>query len=265
MGFALIKCAGEFSISRSTLSQPIIPVSPISPDSISGLSLWLTAGSGITTSGSLVTGWADQSGNGNDAYILNSGEEPVFVSSAINGLPAISFDGATQIMQIDDSSSLDIAALSVFIVTAKDGNGAGNDVIFIKNGDTTSDSAVYGLVAKSFQNWMASYDAGGGWSDKDSYFTINNNTNFHIIGYKIDNSTSFSFQDNSAPNNLSATGTIPTTDGSIQIGGYNQSFDNPSGEFFYGKIAEFIIYDNAISESNRLGLFSYLNNKYAIY
>jgi len=265
MGSAIIKCAGEFSISRSTLSAPIIPIPPIEPDAISGLILWLKANSGVTLDGSNVTGWADQSGNGNDAYVLNSGEEPEFASNIINGNPALSFNGTGQVLQIDDAASLDISALSVFIVCAKDGNGQQNDVLFIKNGNTENDQAVYGLVPYSSGNWKASYDDGDGWSDHDPGFSINNDNNFHIIGYHVNASSSYAFQDNLSPNNTNAAGTIPTTDGSLQIGGYNQSFGNPSGEFFYGKISEFILYNNVISQSDRTGLLSYLNNKYAIY
>ena len=265
MGSAILKCAGEFSISRSTFSAPIIPITPIEPDAIGGLVLWLKADAGVTLSGSNVTAWADQSGNGNNAYILNSGQEPYFQSNSINGNPSVNFDGQGQVMQINDSTSLDVTALSVFIVLLKEGNGRGNDVVFLKNGDTVGNSAIYGLVAYTSGGWVASYDIGVNWQDHNSGFSINNDNNPHIVGYNVNSSQSLSFQDQASPNNLGANGTIATSDGSLQIGGYNQSFNNPNGEFFNGRIAEFILYNNAISAENKNGLFSYLNNKYAIY
>lgn len=244
---------------------PYTPTNPINPDEISGLSLWLKSDTGITLDGSLVTNWSDQSGNGNDAYVLNSGEEPTYQTNVINGLPIVSFDGAIQVLQIDSSSSLNVSALSVFFVLAKDGNGSGNDIVFIKNGSIIDDPAVYGIVASSSSNWSASYNPGGGWTDHGSGFSINNDSNFHIIGYCVDVDNSFSFQDNASTNDLFATGTIQTTTGTLQIGGYNQSFENPDGEFFYGRIAEIIIYNNVISGSDRDGLMIYLNNRYEIY
>jgi hypothetical protein len=58
---------------------------------VAGLVLWLDAAKGITLSGSSVTAWADQSPSANNASEGRSALQPAIVSSAIHGLPAVSF------------------------------------------------------------------------------------------------------------------------------------------------------------------------------
>ena len=57
--------------------------------------LWLKADSGVTTSGSNVTTWADQSGSGNNVTPDQTSDGPVVLSNIINGLPVIRFNGST--------------------------------------------------------------------------------------------------------------------------------------------------------------------------
>jgi len=58
-----------------------------------GLMLWLKPDEGITLRGSSVSEWADQSGNGVDAEQDAEDKQPVLEENAINGLPALAFDG----------------------------------------------------------------------------------------------------------------------------------------------------------------------------
>lgn len=57
----------------------------------SGLKLWLKADVGVSTSGSNVTAWADQSGNGNNVAQATGAKQPTFNSSSANGLPTVVF------------------------------------------------------------------------------------------------------------------------------------------------------------------------------
>ena len=143
-----------------------------SPGNLSGLSLWLKADAGVTLSGSNVTAWADQSGNGNNAS-ANSGEEPTFASSFSNSKPAIEFSGISQVMQIADANSLDFLATSSFIVLKYLGQGTGNNIVYFKNADNGSpeDPAMYGLVATN--GGVVSFSQNvGGWSDHPTQIDI---------------------------------------------------------------------------------------------
>jgi hypothetical protein len=85
-----------------------------------GLALWLEADKGLATDGST---WADQSGNGHGATAV-TGEAPLFVPAAINGLPAAQFSGSSA-MSISGSLLTSQQFTIITVVTdasAYDGN-----------------------------------------------------------------------------------------------------------------------------------------------
>jgi len=75
----------------------------------SGLKLWLDASDGSTivsdTSGAIQQ-WSDKSGSGHHATQPTAVERPVLNSTALNGKPAVRFDGSNDGMVIADSLSL---------------------------------------------------------------------------------------------------------------------------------------------------------------
>jgi hypothetical protein len=86
------------------------------PTQISGIQLWLDGndpnGNGIApSSGASVATWVDKSGAGNNA---TSGTAPTFLSSAINNLGVVSFNGSTQFLNSTDLYSN--RSFSVFLI-----------------------------------------------------------------------------------------------------------------------------------------------------
>ena len=71
------------------------------PSSISDLEMWLKYETGITTSGSSVTAWADQTGNGHGLVQNTESEQPTLVGSAVR------FNGTDQDMNIDTDIAID--------------------------------------------------------------------------------------------------------------------------------------------------------------
>jgi hypothetical protein len=72
----------------TTLAVPTVPTS--------GLALWLKADAGV--SGSPVSQWSDQSGNGRYAIQGAGDSQPVLVAGALNGKPVVRFDGVNDFM-----------------------------------------------------------------------------------------------------------------------------------------------------------------------
>ena len=69
-------------------------VSTASPGDVSGLRLWLAAEAGVETNASGgVTNWLDQSGAGQHAVQGAETSQPQVVAGALNGKPALTFDG----------------------------------------------------------------------------------------------------------------------------------------------------------------------------
>ena len=84
-----------------------------------GLQLWLDASVGVTLDEQYVTGWADQSGNSNNAF-ANFGLEPTYMASDanLNNQPSLQFDGmnsrlefSTQVMP-DNFSEMTIFSVA---------------------------------------------------------------------------------------------------------------------------------------------------------
>ena len=75
---------------KSNLPVPILEAAP--GGIASNLKLWLKADEGITED-SLVSNWADQSVNSNDASQDTPTHQPTFVPDALNFNPAVNFDG----------------------------------------------------------------------------------------------------------------------------------------------------------------------------
>ena len=76
------------------------PTPPPGPP-LTGLKLWLDAGKDVTVSGSIVSAWGDQSGNGNDAtvYAVQPGSYvgPRLDTNVVNGLPGLNSFYATNV------------------------------------------------------------------------------------------------------------------------------------------------------------------------
>lgn len=99
--------------------------------------LWLKAdaGTSTTTNGSAVSSWTDQSGNGIVLGQATAAQQPSFVSSLMNGFPAVEFDNAASSGQNDyfttpDNSIFDNTnGYSFFTVTRMKGFSDAQSII----------------------------------------------------------------------------------------------------------------------------------------
>jgi hypothetical protein len=241
MGAVLIKCAGEFSISRGTLSAPVFP--PLPTEQI----LWLKADAGVTTSGSTVTAWADQSGKGNNAVPTST---PYFIANQLNSKPVIYFDGTGNrfVAPLDLPSN---TARSIFLVGKyTDTAGGQQGFINLANGASVDK----GYLFKSDGNDDSYWYVAGQIKFPDTYSVGNYNI------FTIEHYTSGSAD--VAINGEFVSGAVgcQTVDRVI-IG---SRFEGGS-EFADCRIAEIIIYSGILTSGSRNAVISTLNTKYAIY
>lgn len=110
-----------------------------------GLQLWLKADAGVTLNGSTVSKWVDQSGNGNHAIQLDAGRQPVLVSKALNGKPALRFDGFDDRLGLTGSKRM--SQISLFMVFRGDSGGNRYDPIGF--GDMDADGQIWGVDMQS--------------------------------------------------------------------------------------------------------------------
>ena len=92
----------------------------------------------MTSSGGLVLGWADQSGNGNDATQADSTVAPLLKANVINGLPALNFGSnalsANQFLQISDAGTAFTTNSFTFLVEARFADFASYRTLVCKTG-----------------------------------------------------------------------------------------------------------------------------------
>ena len=110
-----VNCGG-FTAPTSTGSYTIYWDGPGGVGNNLNIGLWLKADDLSGADGSVVTTWADASGNGNDAIQSTSGREPLFYStSSLNSMPIVRFDGSDDQMIVADADILDNSSgLSLF-------------------------------------------------------------------------------------------------------------------------------------------------------
>jgi hypothetical protein len=230
--------------------------------SLSGLSLWLKADAGVAIGGgNHVNTWADQSSNGNNA-VGPTMKKPVYVANGINGKPTMSFNGSTELFQINNSNSLDVTNCSIYIVLQRNGNGTGNEVTFMKNGNTLYDAGRYWQTAllNGENSNFAVYT--NDVLDRDSNTYLADGL-ARIMSFTFDGSTFNIYSNGIKTASYAQNGDINSSTGILQIGGYNASFN--AQEYFNGYISEFIIFNRALTDEENLSVTNYLNSKYAIY
>ena len=80
--------------------------------------LWLDAGYGVSHILGAVNTWADRSGNGNHAYLPLTVPlgTPNLQTGAVNGYPALQFDGVDDQLWVTDHASIDLTQWHFFLV-----------------------------------------------------------------------------------------------------------------------------------------------------
>jgi len=255
---------------------------PFSPANLSGLSLWLKSDAGVTTSGSSVTAWADQSGNGLNANgNVTDGVNPTFVSNVKNGEPVLRFGNNNDATVLRTAQTTFGNSGEFTIFTAHQYNETGNDwATLVQKGDGATEAGTTFEIAARFiasedptkssfgvmgvqegeegleYNWNFLYQepASTSWSILCGTQSIaNNSQTYHINGSLISSSSSVAG--------------INATNIAIGIGnGGSGSEPRPADHGgFKGDLAEVIFYNRALTTIERQQVEAYLNTKYAIY
>jgi prepilin-type N-terminal cleavage/methylation domain-containing protein/prepilin-type processing-associated H-X9-DG protein len=101
-GKAIIAFADGHGEITSNMPFPFIP----------GMQMWLKSDAGLVMNGNGVATWQDQSGNNRNFTQATAAQQPTVTQGAVNGLPALTFDGVDD--HIDMASSITWG--TVFIV-----------------------------------------------------------------------------------------------------------------------------------------------------
>jgi chitodextrinase len=215
-----------------------------------GLVLHLEADTGVASTGSTVTGWADQSSQGND--LVGAGD-PQLLNGALNGQPVIDFDGNGD--KLERTTTLNGlpaggADRTVYIVANYRGTGFGGFAYGTGFGPPNTCNQTFGLVVNlqgrlTVQGWCDDFDSGNagtgqGWLVQSALISAGEMSHF-LNGNLID----------------------------TQVHSYNTVLSNlvlgaeiDNDPFIDLQVAAVIVYDRALNAAEQTEVQDYLQTKY---
>lgn len=244
-----------------------IPRTP-SDISASNLKLWLDAADAATvytdtacttpTSGpsAKVACWKDKSDNSNHAIQATDSLKPLYTLAVQNSKPAVKFDGTDDLLDNTSyASKLSLSTTASIFAVASAGSATSNKIII--NNDFNFYIGV-GPTTNYFNSYYGNNSAWGVTTDHGAAAAPNMSTTFHIITSIADGTNVSPFIDGTtltARANTMAAFTNGYTIGARQT---------TNSQYWDGNIAEIIIYNTALSATQREYIERYLAAKWAI-
>ena len=255
------KYAAPLGLGIGLARPPKILGAAFTPISIPGGVVWLRADLGVTIATG-VSGWADQSGNGNNASQVTAGRQPTFSSNGgSNGTPCLKLVTASQQwMQITDSASVKPALQTVMVVGEFTTSSNVFQQFFTRSTSSAEDDG-WGIGMNGGTNLM------GYWADAYTRVaavpTISLNT-WHMWVGTYDGASIKTYQDGNAAVSVTYSGGIPypSTTNTL-IGAYFTSASTVPTEFLGGNICELVMWNTALSAAQVSLLHSYCVSRYA--
>jgi hypothetical protein len=245
----------------STITLTATTTGPMDLPVTTGLQLWLKAGAGTTVGGAGgVLLWADQSSAANNAAQIDENMAPVLTNGAVNGHPALRFDGVNDFLEIPDSDSLSITndITSLFVIKFADfatfravwGKTAG------AGGNIPAPTDLYALPNDNRLRVFRGNGVANGSVTATQPFVANT---FLQAGFDVAG-TAMRLYYNGLPN---GNGTISVAaadaNGTLRIGTRADLVTRLRGE-----LAELVIFDRALTAPERRSVERYLAEKYAL-
>ena len=231
-----------------------------SPSDIPNLALWLDASdaSTITLNGADVSQWDDKSGNGRNVTQGTPSSQPLYDLAAQNGKNVVNFNGSTEWL-LGAAYNFFAQPYTIFVV----GKASGQDQDFFG----WTQAAVHGVLlevrAGNAIRYLHRHQPTGGITD-DLLSTAN-------FSYSTETALTFTrdvsdnmeiFMDGTSRGSLA--GVQPFQDNAGQGWSLGRLAAGISARYLNGNIAEFLIYEQTLTVSQRQQVESYLINKWGI-
>ncbi len=225
-----------------------------------GLQLWLDASTGLTLNGGSVTGWADQSGKGHDAY-ADFGKEPTYTAADVNlnSQPSLDFDGANAVLEFSTQVMPDnFTEMTIFSVAQA--RTAGTGIFTIRTGGvnplTQLDTQTNGSIRFILRDTAGkTLNANGATSNVGQYGIYNG-----VLSLSEDGLTNTAIARFGGGGGYISSGPALTPNmaaADYYVGGWALTTWN-------GTIAELLVYDRALTEVEQNDVADYLSTKYAV-
>jgi hypothetical protein len=229
----------------------------------------------------LVANWPNKGGNSNDAFQSSSSSRPQYrfnTTDNINGHPVLNFDGSNDHLRIADNGDLNtqFATERSFTMVFETGSNVINRQVLYEEGGTARGLNIY-IVSGNihFGGWNQNNDgAGAPWLFTSASAVINTNTTYILNaiykGSSSLNGTLDLYLNGALVSSVSNVGYLYPHSADIGIGRkqndtyFETGASGGNGNHFSGKIAEFIIYNRAISATQNDIINNSLSAKYGL-
>ena len=230
-----------------------------SPSNVTGCCLWLDSQDNTKftfSSGSNIATWLDKSGVGNTATGVSS---PVLTANLINGRQAIAtatgpyFTGSLSI------TGATVTTFAVAVTTATlPLSGSDQRLVSLVNGggvDYGTQNGTIALFNQTSSSWI------GTWRVSGPIANSNIATGVPFLACSKYDGTNGYLWENGSPGSTASS----ASSGNFSITKYGiGNLANPSGEFWRGYIGEIIIYNTALSDTDRRNVEGYLAQKWGL-
>lgn len=237
---------------NNSATKTLTPVA-FAPSQITGIVGWWKSDTGVSTSASHVTTWADQSGAGNNITDSGSGLGPLITANFQNGIQALNFDGSGSNFRV---VNLTLGSSQTFVWVGKCENGSGS--LWMMEHTTTIGGGNGSYMFSTGNNAMdVTRSSSNATIQATNWF--GSTTGYFISRYNQGSNT-FTLRKNGA----SQSGTPGGSCGSANV----------SADFFVGsrgagslyaiaRLLELMIFNAAITDADITHLETYIQGRYA--
>ncbi len=247
------------SEARLKSARSLTTNSPI--NSIPNLILWLETTSeksfdSSAVNNTTIANWYDISNRVNvpptNATQNTPNNQPTYVSNAVNGLPAINFNGSTSFMNFN-GTSLNKGAYTVFLVEQRNTANAGF-IFGVDGGGRGSGFAIGYASSTIFRDYH--YWGAFSWVERTIPAYTSPKTMISSISFGYAGNNNICIYING----------VTTGCGGNGVPGYTTAFKIGRADFasYSGYIAEVIAFDRALKDSERKAIENYLSQKWAV-
>ena len=230
-----------------------------SPSNITGCCLWLDSQDNSTftfSSGSNIATWLDKSGVGNNATGVSS---PVLTANLINGKQAIATATGPYFTGSISITGNTVTTFAVALTTASLPLGGSDQrlVSLVSGGgvDYGTQNGTIALFNQGNSSWIGTWRVSGPIANSG----ITQNVPF-LACSKYDGTNGFLWK-NGSPGSIASS----ASSGNFNVTKYGiGNLANPTSEFWRGYIGEVIIYNTALSDTDRRNVEGYLAQKWGL-
>jgi hypothetical protein len=224
------------------------------------LTLWLKASGLLQNDDSSVSEWIGHSNQELTVDQNTSADKPTFRTQSLNGRPTVEFDGDDLLSR--SGTTLDTLVkddtASVFAVQKQDGSSAENTTFALQPSGSSNrflsyldfNDTLYFDFGDTGSGGRISTPSPSGWDDT-----------YHLVELFRDGSNGTIRVDNTTELSGTFSDTLDTSESSpLYVGTVNGN-----DSVFKGHIAEILVFDAALSDSEKSRIRNYLNIKYNLY